>query len=159
MQTLYQIALITHIIGIAMLAGSTLVDYVLVKQIWKQYAEDKFKAISLNEAVSKLRILFGLGILLLIISGVAMMGVTHGVFGEQIWFRIKFCFIIIIILNGLAIGRRQGLKLTKILSEEMTLGRNSEMALLKVKGTISLFHFSQMIFFLIIFTLSVFKFN
>jgi hypothetical protein len=147
-----------HIVGLTMMAGTTLVDYVLFKQFWKQLDINEVKGLAINEAMSKLPILFGLGIMLLIISGVSMMAITHGVFGEQIWFRIKFGLVIIIIINGLAVGRRLGLKLRKILSEEAS-DKNVEAKLSKVKSSLSLFHISQMALFITIFVLSVFKFN
>jgi hypothetical protein len=134
------------------------VSYVLTKQFWNLYTQDKSKAIALNAAGSKFPMLFGIGILLLIVSGVTMMAIMKGAFGEQLWFRIKFGLIIAIIINGVAVGRRQGLRLTKILSEEIA-GTNSDGKLLRVKSNLRWFHFSQMLFFLIIFTLSVFKFN
>ena len=158
MHNLYQIALVTHITGLTIMAGSTLVAYVLSIQFWTQYARDKSKAMAIHEAGSKFPLLFGIGIILLILSGVIMMAITHGAFGEQLWFRIKFGLIVTIILNGLAVGRRQGLKLTKALSEETTGAGNTE-KLLKIKSNLRWFHMSQMIFFLTIFTLSVFKFN
>src|SRR5882724_9469775 len=125
---LYQISLVTHIIGLAIMGGSTVAGYVITKQFWNQHAVDKSKAMAIHEAGSKFSMLFGIGLILLILSGVSMMAITHGAFGEQIWFRIKFGLIIAIILNGLAIGRRQGVKLTKVLSEEIS-GRHSEAAL------------------------------
>jgi hypothetical protein len=156
-QTIYHIALVTHITGITMVAGTVLVDYMISKQFWKLFEIEKQKGVTILEATSKLPILFGVGFLFLIISGVYMMYVTHGAFGEQIWFRIKFGLIIFIIINGLAIGRRLGIKLRKNLSEETT--GKVEMALFKIKGYMSLFHISQLAMFIIIFVLSVFKFN
>jgi hypothetical protein len=40
MQTLYQLALITHIVGITLLAGTTLVEYLLTQHFWKLYVTD-----------------------------------------------------------------------------------------------------------------------
>ncbi len=167
MQTLYSIALIVHIMGLTLMAGTTLVDYVLTKQFWNRYDNDKPGAIAINEAGSKFPMLFGIGIILLIISGVTMMGITRGVFGEQIWFQIKFSLVILIIINGLAVGRRQGSKLKRLLSQETSNTHadnfvsqtNFKADLLKIKNNISWFHLSQITFFILVFILSVFKFN
>jgi len=167
MQTLYQIALINHLIGLTLLAGTTLVDYVLTRYFWKQYFQNTFNAIVIHSAGSKFRFLFGIGIMLLILSGITMMGITHGAFGEQIWFRIKFGLVILIIANGLAIGGRQNSKLKKLLSQETTINtsddaaqrENHKVEMLKVKSRITWFHLSQLIFFILVFVLSVFKFN
>jgi Predicted integral membrane protein (DUF2269) len=158
LQTLYHLSLVIHIIGLTTMAGATLVDYVAFKQFWKQYSIDKEKGMTVLEALSKLPMLMGIGIILLILSGVAMMGITHGVFGEQIWFRIKFALVIIIIINGIVVGRRQGLKLRKLVADNSS-GRNLHDELLRVKGNMRLFHLSQILLFIVVFTLSVFKYN
>ena len=156
-QTFYHTALVLHIIGLSMLAGTTLADYILTKQLWKQYETDKSKGLAINQVRAKFALMFGIGFLLLIISGVTMMGITSGVFGEMLWFRIKFGLLILIIINGLTVGRRQSTKLRKLLSAEAA-GTNVDAQLLKVKVNTSWFHVSQMVIFIIIFVLSVFKF-
>jgi hypothetical protein len=158
MQALYQIALTAHIIGLTAMAGATLVDYVIVKEFWKQYAFNKPKAMAINDTRSKFSMFFGIGILLLILSGVTMMGITKGAFGAQTWFKIKFILVLLVIINGIAVGRRQGSKLTKLLSKE-TSDESHNGDLLNVKNRINWFHLLQIGFFAIIFTLSVFKFN
>jgi len=156
-QALFHLALLTHIIGLTMMAGTTLVDYMITKQFWPQLNADRQKGLAIYNTMAKFRKLLAIGILLLIISGVTMMYTTHGVFGEQIWFRIKFGFVIVIIINGLAIGRRLGRKLGKALAEEASA--TNEAKLLKLKSNINTFILSQLTFFIIIFTLSAFKFN
>lgn len=156
--TYYHIALVMHIIGLAMMAGTTLADYVITKQFWKQYATDKSKGIAINQAMSKFVLLFGIGILLLIISGISMMAITRGAFGEQLWFRIKFALVIIVILNGVVVGRRQGIKLRNLLPQAIA-GENIDSRLLTVRSNINWFQLSQMALFIIIFVLSAFKFN
>jgi len=53
---------------------------------------------------------------------------------NKFWFRIKFGLIITIIVNGLVVGRRQGLKLTRALSGEGS-GRNNEEEILRIRET------------------------
>jgi len=157
-ETIYHTALVTHITGLTMMAGTTLMDYVIFKQVWKQYAIDKMRSLAISEAMVKLQIVFGTGFLFLLISGITMMYLTHGVFGEQTWFRIKFGLILVIMINGLAFGRRQGVKLRKLLPEEIS-GGNLSNQILKIKDNLNLFHISQLAIFITIFVLSVFKFN
>jgi len=156
-ETIYHTALATHIVGLTMMAGTTLIDYMIFKQFWKQFATDKPKAIAISEAIRKLPILFGIGFLLLLISGITMMGLTHGVFGEQTWFRIKFALILIIVVNGLGVGRRLGINLRRLLPG--AIASDVEAKLYKIKSNLSFFHLSQLALFLAIFILSVFKFN
>jgi len=153
--TIYQLALITHLTGLTMVAGATLVDYILTRQFWRQHAIDKSNSLAIRSVLAKLQILFGIGFLLLIFSGVYMMYVTQGAYGEQVWFRIKFGLILLIIANGIFFGRKQASRLKKILSTS----ESDNDALLKIKSNLNRFHISQLMFFLTILTLSVFKFN
>lgn len=155
---LYHLALVIHIVALTMIAGTTLADYMIFKQFWKRYPADKPKSLAIVEALAKLLVLFGAGFLLIIISGVYMMYVTNGAFGEQIWFRIKFALVVLIIINGLAFGRRLGVKLRRRLSDEAS-GKSTGDGILKLRRSLSLFHISQMAMLVTIFVLSVFKFN
>lgn len=158
MQSLYNTVLVAHIIGLTMVAGTTLIDYITTTYFWKQYAIDKRNGITIQQTISRFQFLPAVGLLLLIISGVGMMALTRGVFGEQIWFRAKFGLVIIIIINALAVGRRQSSKLKKFLSAKNS-GQNPDAELLKIKNNLRWFHIIQITLFIIVFILSAFKFN
>jgi len=157
-QNLYHIALVTHIIGITMAAGAALSSYIITRQFWKQYALDKRKALNVQETMAGFRLLPRIGILLLVLSGVSMMALTKGIFGEQIWFRIKFGLVLLIIAHGIVMGRRQVTNLKKFLARE-SIGEQVDAQLLKIKTGLNRFHVIQISLFIIIFVLSVFKFN
>jgi hypothetical protein len=167
MQTLYHIALITHIVGITLMAGTTLVEYFLSKHFWKLYASDRSTAIASNEDGFNFHLLIDIGVIFLILSGVAMLVIFQGVCAKQIWFQIKIGLIIIIAINGSVVGKRQDKKLKQLMSLEKlnfrqddSLGQeNRKEDLMRVKHRLDLFYISQLLMFLIIFTLSVFKFN
>jgi uncharacterized membrane protein SirB2 len=158
MQSMYNTVLVAHIIGLTMVAGTMLVEYITTRYFWQQYAVDKRNGIAIQHAISKFQFLPGVGLFLLIISGVGMMAVTRGVFGEQVWFRIKFGLVIVIIINSLAVGRRLGLKLRKLLQAEDSI-TNPDAKLLKIKNSLSWFHIIQITLLIIVFVLSTFKFN
>lgn len=140
-----------------MAAGTTLMDFLLIKQFWNQLAIDRQKGLAIQETISRVQRITGLGMLLLILSGITMMVMTRGVFGEQMWFRIKFGLVIVIIISQLAIRRRQGRILAKRLDEPRE--QLPVEALPKIRRNINGFHFFQLALFVVIFTLSVFKFN
>lgn len=163
---MYQIALITHIVGITLMAGTTLVEYLLTRHFWKLYASDRSRAIATNEDGFNFHLIVNIGIILLILSGVTMLVITQGVFAKQIWFQIKIGLIVIIAINGSAFGRKQDAKLKRLISMEKLNFQddprgqeNRKDDLMKVKNRLDLFYISQLIMFLTIFTLSVFKFN
>lgn len=153
--------------GITLMAGTTLVEYLLLKHYWKLYTSDGPKAIATNENGFNFHLLVNIGIILLILSGVTMLVITQGVFGKQIWFQIKIGLIIVIAINGSVIGRRQDVKLKRLISPEKLkfhqdhplAQENRKENLMKVKNRLDLFYISQLCMFIIIFTLSVFKFN
>jgi hypothetical protein len=93
---------------------------------------------------------------LLILSGIGLMALTKGVYGEQIWFRIKFALFILVIVNGI-IWRRLGNRQKKLLA--LSAERNVQDELYKLKARLNLFYGSQLFLFLAIFILGIFKFN
>lgn len=155
--SIYYTALVTHIIGITAMAGTTFANYIIFKQFWKQYALDRQKAIAVNSATTGFAAAFGIGFLLLIVSGVTMMYLTHGAFGEQTWFKIKFGLILLIVVNGLVFGRRQLQNLKRNLLSDAS--DTSEEIATRIRTNLNIFYISQMVIFIIIFTLSAFKFN
>lgn len=106
--------------------------------------------------MDKLPRVIGIGAAMLILTGIGLTILTHGVFGEQIWFRIEFGLVILIILNGLLIGRRQGVKLRRIFDNSKP---DQTGQFHKVKSRLGRFYLTQLLLFLLIIFLSVFKFN
>lgn len=155
---LYHTALVTHIIGVTLAAGAALASYIITRHFWKQYAQDKRKGQTVQETMSGFRLLPRIGLLLLVLSGVSMMALTNGVFGEQVWFRIKFGLVLVIIAHGIVMGRRQMSRLNKLLVQE-AMGTNVDAQLLKIRAGLNRFHIIQISLFVSVFVLSVFKFN
>lgn len=114
--------LMLHLMALAVFAGTTLVDYLAHLTLFKLFDKNEQPDALLN-MMAKLPRVAGIGAAVLILSGFGMMGLTHGVFGEQLWFRIKFGIIILIILNSLLIRRRLSIRLQRVLAAgELTVG-------------------------------------
>jgi len=156
LQSLYPAFLVFHITGIILFIGTTVVDTLVVGQFWKQYERDPSQAKVVWQAVSKFQPFMGIGMVVILITAVGMMSVTHGVFGEQTWLRIKVSIVVLTILNGLLVRRRQGTKLSKLLQE---VGTDISAGVQKVKRNLRAFHLVQLLFFFAILVLSVYKFN
>jgi len=154
---IYKIALATHIVGITIMAGTTFIDYIIFKQFRKIFSTDKPKNFLMEEMLNKLQKFIGIGMFVIILSGVLMMVYMHQVWGQQVWFRIKMGVLILIIINGLGFRRSLGLKLKKLLEGSSGKGFTAEFS--RVKSNITRVQILQMLFFIIIFVLSVFKFN
>lgn len=153
---LYPSFLILHLTGLTIMAGTTLVDLIGYRVYWKLYDNNKEKAEGMLQFLAKLARPVGIGAALLILTGLGMMVLTHGIFGEQTWFRIKFGLVILLIANSLLFGRRQGAALRKAVATNEV---QPPLAVAKIKNNLNLFHFTQLLIFLTIIFLSVFKFN
>ncbi|MCF6402886.1 hypothetical protein L3C95_09940 [Chitinophaga filiformis] len=152
---IFQSFLLLHLVGLVLFAGTTTADFVSFRQFWKQYALDAIAARPMLQSMIKFPLLMGLGMAAIILSGVGMMAMTHGVFGEQLWFRIKFAIVVLIILNNIIIGRRLVISLRKRMTEVTSEAGET----LQIKHKLRLFHYAQLLMFFVIILLSVFKFN
>ncbi|TWF33841.1 putative membrane protein DUF2214 [Chitinophaga polysaccharea] len=151
-QTLYQSLLVGHLIGFLLFAGSTIASFFGFRQLWKQYAIDSGRAATVLQAMSGLQVLLRTGVGVIIPSGIGIMYLTHGVYGEQVWFRIKFALVLLVILNGIIVGRRLRVSLDKALKDD-------PMAVAKIRQRALRFHLVQLAGIFTIILLSVFKFN
>ena len=157
MQTLLQVGLFLHIIGLTTVAGVTLVSYITSRQFWIQYTQDKQKGFAIMQSISKLPMVIGTGLLVLIISGIMMLAATGGAYGQQLWFRIKMIFVLLIIASSIFLKRRLEKRLRKWVLEDMHGNRTQQIGILV--GKIAYVHLFLLAFFIIIFILSVFRFN
>lgn len=146
-----------HLISLVLMAGTTLIDFVTLRSFWKlSNSTQPEKAVGLLEATSSFSRLTGIGAAVLIVTGLLMMVVTHGVFGEQLWFRIKFALVIILVANALFSGRRQG----RVLRKNILPGEQlSSAPLAIIRKKLNRFYLSQLFIFVLIIFLSIFKFN
>lgn len=156
--TFYNIALVAHVVGITIMAGTTFIDFVTFRIFWKFFKADKVKGLVMEGYLNKLQRFMGIGMLVILVSGVLMMVKLHEVWGAQIWFRIKMGVLVLIIINGLGLRRMLGTQLKKVLAEDLSIISIDE----KFRGIRRKFttvQAIQMYLFVIIFVLSVFKFN
>lgn len=152
----YHVFLTLHLAALTVMAGTTLIDFITYQIFWKLLDQKKEASTDLLQLMNRLPRLLGIGAAVIITTGMGMMVLTHGVYGEQLWFRIKFGLVIVLILNGLLVGRRQGMRLRKLLKDDTA---DITGGISKVRRNLSRFHLMQLAIFLTIIFLSVFKFN
>jgi uncharacterized membrane protein SirB2 len=154
--SLLNLSLLFHIIGLVAVAGSNLVGYVLQGQFWKQYEQDSEKGMAVMKASSKLPAVMGIGFLVILLSGISLVAITHGAYAQQFWFRVKMVVLVCIIINGVVFGRRNDNQLKKLVTEN---ANGNDAALRSVRSRVNTFYLIQIVLLLTIFTLSVFKFS
>ena len=104
-------------------------------------------------ATSKVARITMIGFLVLVLSGISMMVITRGVFGMQFWFRVKMIILLIIIILGVTLGRRDTSKLGKLMMEDND-GKDVAAKLRSTRSRIRIFYIVQLFLLTVIFVLS-----
>jgi hypothetical protein len=99
--------------------------------------------------------LIGIGGALLLVTGLAMLSIFKGAVGAMLWFKIKMVLVVLVALNGSVVLRRNSNRMKALLQSGDD--RNNG-AILTLKQRMGVFHGIELLLFLLIFILSVFKF-
>jgi len=154
-QTFLSIDLVVHITGFTMLAGTVLADYVIRRRMRPYLITDKPRAVGMMDSTAALSRLIGIGSALLVLSGIAMLSIFKGAVGAALWFKIKLVLVVLVALIGAVLLNRSNRRLKSLL--QANDDRNNP-AILAVRRRMDLFLGLQLLLFLTIFILSVFKF-
>lgn len=146
--------LVLHVVGFTTMAGTVLADFTINRRLNKYLTSDKLKALSILEGTDFFTRLAGIGGGLLILTGIGMAIILKGAVTSMLWFKIKMILVLLVMVNGGAIMRKNATNLKLLLSENTG---NTNGRLLALKGRMTIFHSIQMILFLTIFILSVFR--
>jgi hypothetical protein len=147
--------LLLHITGFTLMAGTIAADFAINRRVGKYLLNDRIKAMSMLESAAAFPALVGIGGILLLTTGIGMVVVFKGVVAHMLWFRIKMILVVLVVLNGSLVLRRQASRL-KVLLTDGKNGGNSQ--ILALSRTMSIFHVIELLLFLLIFILSVFQF-
>nr|WP_067063900.1 hypothetical protein [Mucilaginibacter sp. L294] len=156
--TFYNIALVTHVVGITIMAGTTFIDLITFRVVANNYKTNKAKSIVFEDYLYQLQKFIGIGMLVILLSGVIMMVKLHEVWGAQIWFRIKMGVLLLVIANGLALRRIAGTKLKQVLAIPQP-GNHADREFKTIKQNLTAIQVIQLLLFLTAYVLSIFKFN
>ena len=172
-QTTLASLLVLHVIGLVMMAGGVLADFSLRTRFNKYLLTDRIRALTLLEGSAALLPLIGGGALLLILSGTAMVIQLKSAVTQMVWFRVKMPLVILLVLNGAVPARRLGTQLFRLLSAGTGAGGSpggfagagghasrdgNTSRIVAVRSRLRLVYVVQLILFLSIFILSIFKF-
>lgn len=151
----YPSLVVLHLIGLTLMAGTSTINAIALQTYWKYLPIEKQKADVVLQFLAKLARPIGIGAGLLVLTGLGLMMLTHGVYGEQTWFRIKFALVILLVANTIIFGRRQTGKLIKKAAATKVAGDQ----IASIRKNLTVFNLLQFLIFLAIMILSVFKFN
>ena len=140
---LYHLDLVLHIIGFTLLAGVTLADFFVTRQVSRYLPVDKSRAAVVLESAAQFSKLNGIGGGLVILTGIGLVILLRGAVAHMLWFQIKMLLVVLIIVNREVFMRRPGVALKRLQAVE---GR-----LVALQGV-------QLALIVTIFVLSVFQF-
>ncbi len=152
-----KVGLIVHVIGLSTVVGVNLVKCFLTRKFLIHYKQDKEKGLAVMQAMSNLPMLAITGLLLLILSGVIMMGATGGVYGSQFWFKTKMIFVVLIIAGSIFLNRGLERRLSTQVIDDIAHGNKSGEIGSIVNG-ITYVQVLLLLFFISIFVLSILRF-
>jgi hypothetical protein len=153
--TLLHLLLTLHIAGFTTMAGTVIADFSVNRRLNKYLTSDKLKALSILEGTNRFPALIGIGVALLLTTGIGMVIVYKGTVAGMLWFRIKMILVLLALIIGAGIMRKIDVNLRLLLTENTG---NNNGRILALKGRMTIFHSIQLIIILTIFILSVFRF-
>ena len=155
-QTLRQLLLILHLSGLALMVGTTVAAFVTFRAFINRFNIKSESSTGLLQLLSNLGPIKGIGGILLILSGIGLTFITHGVFLHMLWLQLKLFLILLLPLNEILIGNKQ---LKKLKTAFFDNNPDSSDVIKMTVPKIAIFYTIQLLLFLAIIVLAIFKFN
>ncbi len=152
-----RILLALHITGLVIMAGTTVIDYLTFKTFWK-FADDgdNRAALGLLPLMAKYGRLVRSGAAILFLTGIGMLVTVKGTWWEQLWFMVKMTLVILLVLNGMFVGNKQGFKLREMIGDNAP---DFIQRATNIRGTLNRFYIIQLAIFIIVILVSVIRFD
>lgn len=153
---LRELLLIAHLSGLVLMAGTTVTEFVAFRILTVQFKVNKQVPGSIIKLMSRLTAILTAGGILLTISGIGLTWITASIFLHQLWLQLKLSLIVVLALNGMLVGGRQ-MKHLKNSWFTNSIDNSEEISRRVIK--INIFYSMQLLLFLAIVILAVFKPN
>lgn len=157
MHYLFSIGLFIHIIGITCIAGGSIGGLVLEAHLWKLIRQSPEHVSVVGPLMPKYPVIIQVGTLLMLISGLMMLGALGWVVAGQWWFIIKMVLVVALVLNGTLVAKPNGKKI-RLLVPQLIQGKSVHAELQLVRRKMIAFHISEMTLLVIVYLLAVFRF-
>lgn len=155
-QTNLALLLVVHVIGLTMMAGGFISVVALNGRVYRYIQTDRSRAIALIDGTSGIFRIITLGALLLIISGTVMTILLKGAVTQMLWFKVKMPLVVLLIVNIRLIGLPASTRISKLLGSKEVFDLSQIDQLSK---RLRLSYWMQLLILLLIFIVSIFKFN
>lgn len=155
MNLLLHTGLLLHICGISLMVGMAIAGFVIYHRLFILLAIDKNNGASLMATAGLFSKLQMLGGLLIVLGGVLMMIAFSGIIMGELWFKIKLSLLLLLILNMPLTFRPASIRLRRFLNA----ADPDPSDLAKARQLVNRFYILQLLIFISIFMLSIFRFN
>lgn len=115
-----RVLLALHITGIVVMAGTTMIDYLTFKTFWQFADAGDHRATGLIPLMAKYGVLVRTGAIILILTGIALFVLDKGAMWGQVWFKVKMALVVMVVVNGIFIGNKQGHRLREMVMDHTT---------------------------------------
>ncbi len=143
-----------HIVGAALMAGTTFCQLFLFHQLWKNR---KINAVLQLDLIIKLEVVVIAGLIIMLSSGATMLFLVEGVYDQQLWFQVKMIIIGLLIVNGAVIKKKMTKKLRWELEKPEKLTNHPIIP--SSRFWLYAMLYFEVLMFVSIFILAIFKFN
>lgn len=154
---LFSIGLFIHILGITLIAGGSLGGLVLERQIWKSLPDSPEKVRVLGPLMPKYPVIIQAGTLLMLVSGLIMLGALGWGLAGQVWFIVKMLLVVALVLNGVWVAKPNGARLRALIPRLMQ-GEPVNAEIARVRRNMTIFHITEMTMLVVVYLLAVFRF-
>jgi uncharacterized membrane protein len=150
-QLFFRILLALHIIGIVVMAGTTVVDYMTFKVFCKLADQRDDRSMGLLSVMSKFGILVRSGAGIIVLSGIGLMLLSGDIL-QLPWFWVKLALVIVLVLHGILVGNPHGMRF-----RELVAGKEGHLLqdIGAERASLDRFYIVQLALFLAIILLSV----
>jgi len=154
--TLRQVLLVLHLSGLVLMVGTTVTELVMFRSFVSLLTKQDKAAVSLFGLLSGLGKIFLAGGVVLVLSGIGLMLTSGGVYLQQLWLQVKLGLILLLPLNGILVGSPRMKQLRNSLLAE---GVGPSLGIQPAVTKLTRFYTVQLVVFLTIIIMAVFKFS
>jgi hypothetical protein len=152
---IFRVLLALHITGIVIMAGTTMIDYLTFKTFWKFADQGDSRSLSLIPLMAKYGALIRTGAGTIILTGIMMLLLEKSAWWGAL-FKIKMVLFVLLVLNGLLVGNKQGHQLREIVSVHSA---DFIQHTISIRESMNRFYPLQLTLFFLIILISVIRFD
>ncbi len=151
-----RVLLACHLVGLTIMAGTTIIDYFTFKTFCRFMYDNDNKASGLLPLMAAYGGFLRAGAVILILTGASMLLMVDGIWWQQLWFKIKLGLVVVLVWNGMMVGNKNGTRLRSMAYEGLPdlVRRTAD-----IRDNLNRFYIIQLVIFFLIVLLSTIKFN